>query len=215
MKLEVQPGVSFDDMLAVVKKWWDENAQGYNILRTKANIYFTLKSSDGSVCPANDGHFVIDKNSIMDEDAIRKQHIGEYMAKYTKTCLKKMYDDIHSVYSDIEHAEFWYRRAKERGTSTILKWRIKLKQLHEQELLVPEKMNFYEKIASLIDGNNVALCTHTVVSKPYDDNPHIYCRVVIDKDCTVLDKPLYLYSGGRFLWDDKEFSPHDWVRVLL
>ena len=118
------------------------------------------------------------------------------------------------MYGDIEHAEYWYKRSKERGTSTILKWRIKLEQLREKESHVNEEMDCYNTIVSLVDAGKMTLCIHEITSKRYDD-PCIYCRYIIDKNCSVLAKPLYLYAGGRFSDKDMPVSDYNWVHVIV
>ena len=201
MKIEISKGTKLEDALTFLQDWFRENASEYGILKNKMNIYVTLQSEEKNICPLNEKSFMVSNNEMIDKNMHAEEVAIEYAeSHYLFPYLQKMKKDIETIPSDIEKAEKNYDKAKKNGFSTVSKWESELKDLREKEKLIPARTEKYNQLEKLI--NEHTYTWQLALIRDRYDIDYIDIRCIIDENCTIWEKPLYLYYNG-FSYEDK------------
>ena len=188
----------------------------YDTIQDKGlDLYVNLGTADGVQHPLNDKFFIIKNDGTIIENQ-------EYLMILShRICMEKMLESIqysHEKFNDAEErlarAEESYEAAIRRGADEKelerLKSSVRSATLHKECIAVPACKRA-DLIKKCIDENKVTWSYHFTMFKkdPYETK-ETFVRPMIDKECTVLDKPCYFYPFA--FWDDDK-PVENWFKL--
>ena len=216
MKIHINKGGNIITSLQNLIEQLKEVVGEYDTIQDKGlDLYVNLGTADGVQHPSNDKYFFVQKDGMLMDNQ-------EYLMLLSqRMCKQRMLETI-------EYASERYRDAEERlnraeaAYETAIRAGAGEKELERLKSSVRSAVLFKDVVASpackradlikkCIDANKVSWSFHFVMFKkdPYEIK-ETFARPMIDKDCTILDKPYYFYSNA-FFDDDKPVE--SWYKI--
>lgn len=216
MKIHVNEGENIIDALQKITDYLKSDAGTCTVLQEKGlDMYFNLCSADGASSSLNEKNLFIKKDGTI-EDA--REHMMKLAVRF---CREKMLESIEYSYQKyneaverLECAEKKYADAVEKG---VAEWNLKLLQSSvksakgHKEFIATRARDRAVLIKRCIDENKVSWSFHFTMFKkdPYEIK-ETFVRPMIDKECTILQKPCYFYPFA--FWDDDK-PVESWLKL--
>ena len=216
MKIHVNEGENIIEALQQIIDYLKRDAGSCTVLQEKGlDMYFNLCSADGASSSLNEKNLFIKKDGTV-EDA--REHM---MKLAVRICREKMLESIeysHQKYKDaaerLERNEKKYEDAAkcsaDEKTLERLQNSINVAKRHKEFIATPAR-NRAVLIKRCIDENKVSWSFHFTMFKkdPYEIK-ETFVRPMIDKECTILQKPCYFYPFA--FWDDDK-PVESWLKL--
>lgn len=207
MKVSVNSGSDVISSLQYLIDYLKDNVgECCTIGKKGLELYFNLQSADGTPSPLNDKNLFIDK-----EGKVIDLH-ESMMTRATRYCKEAMQEAInHSLemydYANerFASAEAAYNDAVRRGADERqlerLQSSVKAAKFHS--MIYTKGRDRALAVKRCIDEGKVSWSFDITMFKkdPYEIK-ELAVLPTIDKDCTILENPLYYFPGG--FWDDKK-----------
>lgn len=206
MKIHVNEGENIIDALQQIVNYLKRDAGYCTVIQEKGlDMYFNLCSADGTSSPLNEKKLVVKKDgTVVDAQE-------QMMMLAVRCCKEKMLESIeysHQKYKDaaerLERSEKNYedavKRSADKWTLDQLQSSISIAKRHKDFIATPARDRAV-LIKRCIDEDKVSWSFHFTMSKkdPYEIK-ETFVRPMIDKECTILQKPCYFYPFA--FWDD-------------
>ena len=217
MKIHINKGGNIITSLQNLIEQLKDVVGEYDTIQDKGlDLYVNLGTADGvQHHPSNDKYFFVQKDgTLMDNQ--------EYlMILSQRTCKQRMLETIEYAserYNEAEErlnkAEAAYETAIRRGADAKelerLKSSVRSAILYKEHIAAPS-YNRAARIKQCIDDNKVSWSFHFVMFKndPYETK-ETFVRPMIDKECSILEKPCYFYPDA-FWEEDKPVE--SWFKI--
>ena len=204
MKLMIPKGANINETLDLLKAFLEENAQGYDVLRTNMNVYMTLKSKDGDVCPINDSELLFSEGRIYDYCAEMRRFARKNLTERAIYNVESEIRALERLPKSVEDTWKKYTDAVKKGrkAETIERHKQNLDKLNKQLESAGSKIEYWKNVKSVLEDDIEGVRNILIYDKhPNNKQMRTAYWLKLDADCKVLDKPLYF---GNWLSADEE-----------
>lgn len=220
MKINIKKGQDINEAVESFKKFLEKNTAGYNILESDMNIYLTLQSEDGDVCPLNDRNFIMIDKEIMDVDSRIRTVVRRELTSNGLKYIDNQIKEIQKLPKLVEKAEKQYIDSveKKRKSETIKKNKEELEVLEYRLSKMDENIAYWEKVREVLENKNgdITNCLCSVRYENDDDNEAMY-YLKLDTKHVLLRHNLCL--GEEFIYcaanDEDEWPDHEDCRAPI
>ena len=215
MKISIPKEANAVEALQSVCDFLKENTVEYDRLRTDMTISFTLKTSDGRVCPLNDGIFALKHNNFVDVSLELKEYAKMVCLKRMKENVEHFYDEVYDLEHELTRSEKYLANAKRKNLGTIEHWEERIKKLrYEKETVIPQLITMYSLLERCTQEDKVTWSFHIAQN---GKKKEIRVRPIFDPECTITKSPLYFYYKDTYdnCFTTKDLNVDNWLKVSL